>query len=641
MEKRLATTRYITGLDGVRALAVFAVIMYHLLPGVFRGGYLGVPVFFVISGFLITNLLCQEYHQNGAIDVANFYVRRMKRLYPALVFMLIFSSAYVTIFQRNLLVNLRSVVFTSLTYVNNFWQIAHGSSYFDRFGNESPYTHIWSLAIEGQFYLFWPLIFILLTKFVRNRSKIFNLLMILSIFSAILMWILYVPTKDPTRVYYGTDTRMFSILLGVALAFIWPSWRLKEKISFRSKKMLNRLGFGSLILLMFAFFFLENNWTFAYRSGIFLVSFLAMILVATVVHPGAGLNKLLTNKFFTYVGKRSYGIYLYQYPIMIFYEAKLKNAGAHPWFNLFIELFSILLISELSYTFIEKPLQKFKYRNSVHKLKELYSKPFVLREKWKVVISSLLVLIALWGFVTAPVNSLTAVQLKIKKQIEENKKLLKKREQDTISRKVKIKGDSSGVDQTKYNYKMTENDRKIASKIPLLAFGDSVILATADGLQNIFPLLKVDAYVGRQAHSSPPELEAKKDANELTKFVLLNLGTNGPIQNYQIDEIFKILGSKTTIFCSTVHVPTRPWQNGVNNLIKKKSRSVKNLIVIDWEAMSRGQKNWFYPDRVHPNQIGASFYANYAAKKIVDNLPTGVRKKFEQEIANEVPSNTS
>ena len=166
-QKRLKKSRYITGFDGIRSLAVMGVILYHLLPRVMTGGYLGVPIFFVVSGYLITDLLRQEWEQNGKINIWQFYVRRMKRLYPGLVFLLVTASAYITLFQRGLLNNLRGTVISSLFYVNNWWQINNGLSYFDRFANESPFTHIWSLAVEGQNYLFWPIIFVLLMTLVR------------------------------------------------------------------------------------------------------------------------------------------------------------------------------------------------------------------------------------------------------------------------------------------------------------------------------------------------------------------------------------------------------------------------------------------------------------------------------------------
>lgn len=230
MNKRLSTSRYITGFDGIRTLAVIGVILYHLLPTHMRGGYLGVPVFFVVSGYLITDLLRQEWDQNGKIKVKDFYIRRMKRLYPGMVVMLLISAAYITLFQRNLLNNLRGVFVSSPLYYNNWWQINHGLSYFDRFGNESPFTHLWSLAVEGQNYLIWPLVFILLMKIGKQRHRAFKFTAAVTILSAILLAVLYTPGADPTRVYYGTDTRLFSIWMGSALAFIWPSTHLKKEI---------------------------------------------------------------------------------------------------------------------------------------------------------------------------------------------------------------------------------------------------------------------------------------------------------------------------------------------------------------------------------------------------------------------------
>src|SRR5699024_4160906 len=255
-QKRLKNSRYITGFDGIRSLAVVGVILYHLLPTSLKGGYLGVPIFFVVSGYLITDLLRLEWEQNGKINIWQFYVRRMKRLYPGLVFLLITASAYITLFQRGLLNNLRGTVVSSLLYVNNWWQIKNGLSYFDRFANESPFTHIWSLAVEGQNYFVWPILFVLLMVFVRKKKWIVYKVLGGSLISAILMMILFTPGGDPTRVYYGTDTRLFSIWLGSALAFVWPSTRLKKNIPKQAKRVLNLAGLISLIALILFFFLL-------------------------------------------------------------------------------------------------------------------------------------------------------------------------------------------------------------------------------------------------------------------------------------------------------------------------------------------------------------------------------------------------
>lgn len=278
MEKRrIKNSRYITGIDGVRTLAVIGVIFYHLMPSYLPGGYLGVPILFVISGYLITDLLRQEWQQNEKIGVLKFYIRRLKRLYPSLVTVLVISTAYITLFQRNLLNNLRGAVLSSLLYVNNWWQIDHGLSYFDRFGNESPFTHLWTMAVEGQNYLIWPILFIFLMKFVKRRDWIFYALSIAALLSAIGMAVGFTPGEDPTRVYYGTDTRIFSILIGNALAFIWPSTRLKTEIPDSAKRILNIAGLASLFMLVVSFIFMDDRFSFPYYGGIYLVSLITAV----------------------------------------------------------------------------------------------------------------------------------------------------------------------------------------------------------------------------------------------------------------------------------------------------------------------------------------------------------------------------
>ncbi len=298
--KRLKHSRYISGFDGIRTIAVIGVIVYHLLPYSLTGGYLGVPIFFVVSGYLITDLLLQEYEQNGRIDIWAFYGRRMKRLYPALVTMVLTTAAYITLFQRSLFVSLKSIIWTNLLYVYNWWEIGHGQSYFDRFNGESPFTHLWSLSIEGQFYLFWPLILVVLLYVFHQRKTIFYLVMGLAVISAFAMAVLYDPANT-NRVYYGTDTRMFAILLGVGLAFMWPATKLKTDLPDKARHALNAAGIASLLLIILLFFKLSGESGFTYRGGMFLFTLLSTVLVATVAHPAGVMNQVLTNRLFDWV----------------------------------------------------------------------------------------------------------------------------------------------------------------------------------------------------------------------------------------------------------------------------------------------------------------------------------------------------
>ena len=621
MNKRLKTSRYITGFDGIRTLAVIGVILYHLLPTQMRGGYLGVPVFFVVSGYLITDLLRQEWDQNGRIAVKDFYVRRMKRLYPGMVVMLLLSAAYITLFQRNLLNNLRGVVVSSLLYVNNWWQINHGLSYFDRFGNESPFTHLWSLAVEGQNYLIWPLLFILLMKLVKNRGTIFKIVIGCSLLSALLLAIWYSPGADPTRVYYGTDTRLFSIWMGSALAFIWPSTHLKKEIPKKAKRVLNLAGGLSFIGLVITFFVLDDHLSFVYYGGMLLVSLLCTILVAVTAHPGASLNRWLTNPLFSYIGKRSYGIYLYQFPVMIFYEAQIGNVGENVLLHTLIEIVLILLISELSYRFIENPLRKFHYKDTFRTVRNWFSKPVISRQKPWLLPGLLVSLVALYGIATAPVNYVDAQQQQLKENIAANKKAAEQTQKNANGSDTESTGENSSKateaeQSVMEKYGLTEAQVKKAEELEITAFGDSVMLdATAD-LQEIFPKAVVDGDVGRQLYESPELIKALKEKDLLRDTVLIGLGTNGSFTETQFDNLMKEIGDRK-VYWINVRVPTQRWQNEVNSMLEKMAAKYDNMTLIDWYDLSNEHEEWFYEDRVHPNLDGMLQYCTLVSQAIL------------------------
>ncbi|TKN20072.1 acetyltransferase [Enterococcus sp. VV15] len=617
-KKRLKKSRYITGFDGIRSLAVVGVILYHLLPTSMKGGYLGVPIFFVVSGYLITDLLRQEWEQNGKINIWQFYVRRMKRLYPGLAFLLITASAYITLFQRGLLNNLRGVVVSSLLYVNNWWQINNGLSYFDRFANESPFTHIWSLAVEAQNYLIWPVIFVLLMVFVRERKWIFYTVLGTSVLSAILMMILYTPGGDPTRVYYGTDTRLFSIWIGSALAFVWPSTRLKKNIPKQAKRILNLAGLISLLALILFFFFLDDHYSFVYYGGMFLVSIFCVILVAVTAHPGASLDRWLTNPVFTWIGKRSYGIYLYQFPVMIFYEAKVSDIADHVLIHTVIEISLILIISELSYRYIERPLARFDYSRTLQVVKGWFKTPIISKQKPWLIPATLVVIVALVGFVTAPKDSVTADQKQLQAKIAESKKLAEESQKDSEKNDGIV--DQAILDK----YELTVEQGKKAQKLQLTAFGDSVMLDAATDLKEVYPHVVVDGDVGRQLYASEPYIEELKKQNLLKDTVLIGLGTNGAFTEAQFDTIMSALGDRK-VYWVNVRVPTKRWQNDVNAMLADMAKKYDNLTLIDWYDYSNGHSDWFYDDQVHPNPEGMKHYIHLVSEALLGKSKTDTK----------------
>lgn len=627
--------RYITGFDGLRTIGVIGVILYHLMPYQFRGGYLGVPIFMVISGYLITDIMIQEWHRSGRVNVKSFFIRRIKRLYPGLLTMLLGTSAFIVLFQRNLLTNLHKIFLTNITYVYNWWEINNGQSYFERFSNnESPFVHLWTLSIEGQYYLIWPFIVVLLLLFVKKPNRIFRVIFLAAIVSALLMGFMYQPNVDPSRVYYGTDTRIFSILLGSALAFVWPTVKLRRNVEMPERLMLDGVGILSFVGMGILMLQMSDQSSFLYRGGMFLFSILTVLLVAVVAHPGSDWNQVLSNPLFSWIGKHSYGIYLFQFPVMIFYESKVKNIAAHPILNPIIEVAIILLITVFSYRYIEQPLAHVNWQQT----KQFFSNIFQSKGDYRKhrVITGSLVLVALAGLVgvaSAPfqkAQARSASSVALEKNIKENAKKNAERRKKLLAQsdEKKAKATSDAADEQAQassqpaeaqpkDTGLSQSELKKAQSLKATAIGDSVMLDASESLQEIFPNMVVDAAVSRQLSASLPILNDYLQKGQLNDVLLVGLGTNGPFSDTQLDQVMQIAGKKREVFWINTHVPTRSWQNSVNDLLTASAKKYPNLHIIDWYSESQNHPDWFYSDDVHPNPDGMKHYSDFIAKEIL------------------------
>ncbi|WP_163626930.1 acyltransferase family protein [Lactiplantibacillus plantarum] len=636
---RMNPRRYITGFDGIRTLAVLGVIIYHLMPASLQGGYLGVPIFFVVSGYLITDILLQDILSRGHVRIWRFLGHRMRRLYPAFVTMLLGTTAYITLFQRSLLTNIRATVLTNLVYVYNWFEINHGQSYFDRFNGESPFTHLWSLSIEGQYYLFWPLVIGILMVIFKKRSRVFWFMMIAAGISAITMAMLYDPANT-NRVYYGTDTRMFAILLGSGLAFIWPSRELSADIANVNRVTLDILGGASLIAIIWMFFQMSGQSDFTYRGGMLLFTVLSTVLVATVAHPASHLNRVLTNPLFKYVGQRSYGIYLYQFPVMIFYETKVKNIGDHLLLNSLIEVALILIVTELSYRFIENPMRHYDYSRLLVDFKDFLRKPKFNRVTTAIVaLTTVLFVITAVGFVQQPSKAEANKKTELQKTIAANSKAADKKNAAALkrqkaaqaaaasSKKVATEKMQTKQAEAKFNSKQKQVEKEYDLKpqvvlamanTDLTAIGDSVLLDVSSDLQDVIPGTVVQGRVGRQVTEVPGIINSLKSQGQLAHNVLLNIGTNGTITDDQAEQVVKLIGKDRQIFWVTAHVPTQSWQNQVNAQIAKTAKKHANVHVIDWHGRAQNQSGWFADDNVHPNTTGNRQLTNLIANRIAE-----------------------
>lgn len=384
--------RYMPGLDGLRALALIGVMSYHWGFEFAPGGFLGVSIFFVLSGYLITDILASQWRLNGRIDLKDFWYRRFRRLLPAMFAMLIIIVAWVTIFDHSRMSTLRGEVTAAVTYISNWQFIFQDVSYFESFGPPSPLGHMWSLAVEEQFYLLWPLIMLIGLRLFPRRGQMFSFISVLAGISALAMALIYVPGSDPSRVYFGTDTRAFGLLIGSALAIIWPSYKRPRTASPLVRLGLDAAGTAALFLVLFMMWKVDRYDASLYQGGMVILSIASAIVVAVLAHPAARLSKIIGCKPLLWIGVRSYGIYLWHYPIIILtspYGSPAGNSALHTS----LQIAASFMMASLSWKYIEEPIRHGALKTLWKKARHPHWRPGLLSLKsWVVSFSTLMVI---------------------------------------------------------------------------------------------------------------------------------------------------------------------------------------------------------------------------------------------------------
>nr|WP_252893743.1 acyltransferase family protein [Lentilactobacillus senioris] len=446
-----------------------------------------------------------------------------------------------------------------------------------------------------------------------------------AIASAVEMAILYDP-NNINRVYYGTDTRFFALLLGASLAFIWPIHKLSENASKGSRLTFDGVGLLLMLGMIYYYITMSGSDAWAYHGGMFIFSLLATLFVAIIVHPASHWNQWLTNPVFTYIGKRSYGIYVYQFPpVMIFYENSVKSIGNHPVINALIQVAIILLISELSYRYIETPLKHFDW----HQLGASLKNP---TRAVTAAIMAVMVVLTFVGMATKPEQStadslkktITARQAAADKKNQKAELLQKKQaaqaKKFAHNRKLEkqaIKHLSAKKRKVMKEYGITAQEMVTLQHTPLTSVGDSVMIDISGGLQQLFPGAVVDGQVGRQMDAAQSIVQQMASSGKISNNLLLNLGTNGTVTSDQVEAVMDAVGKKCDVYWTTAYVPNRSWQNEVNSTIIAASKKHKNLHIIDWYSLAKKHPGWFTSDGIHPNNTGGvRYFARLVAKSI-------------------------
>lgn len=610
--------RYITGLDGIRAIAVIMVLAYHLKLALFKSGFLGVTVFFVLSGYLITGILISEVEEEGTIDLKNFWLRRIRRLVPAVM-----SMAVVIIFVSSVV---NRIIFTkgckdflaSVLGFNNWWQIFNKVSYFEAAGVPSPFTHCWSLAIETQFYLIYPLILLGIYKLAKSRGEgqakrgllFAGVTLLLALISVILMIVLFDPQQDASRVYYGTDTRAFSILFGALLAILWEYRMVPRKLSASVNMVLGSLSFAVLLVMTIAINGSSNFW---YRGGQFIGTILTVLVIYTVSGRKTWLIRFLSNPVLKWIGDRSYSIYLWHYPIILLISKGIKAS----WWIILIEIVLSVVLAELSYRFIETPI-----RHGIigEYLNILRSRPKSRQEKKRQVQVARRSLKVMAGTFVLTVSLILCMVFVPKKNaldtLQKREAKAKETGKMTEEQLAKQKANGSESDDTICTADLTDDE--ILEGLNLLLIGDSIAVDVTDDFYEIFPNSVSDTKIGRITSLGKQVLDSyideKKWEGEGVIFASLS---NSPI-NGELEDIREKIGKDMPLFLTTVRIPHDTFEEESNSKIKKFVEENDHTYLIDWYAASEGHDEYFDANDTHLLPAGAKAYAKCIKEAVLD-----------------------
>ena len=574
--------RRVDAVDGLRALCALAVVGYHMGLKWMTGGLLGVTVLFVLTGYFTTNSLLAEFSRtHGSVSLKDYFGRRIRRLIPQAYACIGITAALCTIFNHILLTKMRPDVVPALFGYLNWSKILTKVSYFAAAGAPSPLTHFWSLAIEWQFYLVWAPLLVLLLHFHTPKKGIRVFLLVGAVASAVLMAVLYTPGEDPSRSYYGTDTRAVSLLVGCWLAFVAPMRKISAVDLGRDGRTRTRVdatGTLAIVAIVILMVFTKGYTNFSYYGGIALVSVLAAVALGCLLPDGTILSRVLSLPPLVWIGQRSYALYLWHYPIVLL-TAHRGAATATPVWLYLLQLALSIAAAEVSYRFVERPCGERgaltgALRDFAGALRSGGFADWFRAHTVPFVSIAAVLAVGLIGLVAAP--------------------------------SVDAAGGTGAPGE--------ERAQASAIRLPsgegehdITIIGDSVPLGAADDMAKAFPYALVDCKVSRQMSAGAQLLADYVSQGVVGDTVVSCLGTNGSLTEEDIDAFVQAAGSDRTVWLVNNRVPSGP-QDANNALLASYADAHDNVNLIDWYATSAGHDDWFWDDGTHLRPDGAAAY---------------------------------
>ena len=569
--------RYIPAIDGLRAVAVIAVILYHLGFKWIPGGFLGVDLFFVISGYVITRLLLDSIQRSGGLDLRAFYVARIRRLLPPLVFMIITTTIFVGFWAPDTMRRFLGDAPFALFGGMNWWLVFRETDYFEAIGRPPLLQHTWSLGVEAQFYLVWPLILLLVLRYF-GKNKIPGAALLIAAFSGIALLVVSLQidaanTSKVSHVYFGTDTHSIGLFLGAALAVRWIPQNLQETVSRKAQDFIDGIGIVGFLGIIAAFLFIDENDPTLYKLAFPLAGLFGCAIITSIVHPASRFAPILSSKPFVWIGERSYAIYLWHWVVFQITRPDYDLEGSQ-WALYSLRVLIVFALADISLRLVELPVRTglidYWFKGMKYRTKRVQ-----LRQKAGVV----LIVLAIIGSTATVATSAIA---------EGDKQLAQLKEQlqsPTTSPSVPSDLNNPGLWVT----------------------GDSVILGIRFELDSRQPIGLINARVGRQA-TELLEVITNDKANMSMATIVLNMGNNNKLTEEQVAAIFEEIKDQPRIVVVNTAVP-RAWRDENNALIAQYA-SLYGAFLVDWASISQGRAEYFGSDGVHLVPAGVRAYVD-------------------------------
>ena len=607
---------HIYGLDGLRAIAIIGVTLFHMFPDSVEGGYLGTSLFFVLSGFLVAVTTEARMDKDG-FRVMSYYGKRIKRIYPALLLVLLITVGVYYFINSEALGGIRPEMLSVVGGYDNWWQITQNADYFSKIANASPFTHLWFLSIEMQFYLIWPLIVMIVYRVLaRRRGSRMGLIfmLVVTVASAVESLLLYHPEVDVTRIYYGTDTRLYALTFGVILGMLFSSGGLQMLSKRLIAKLALPLFVSFLALTVVAYIWMNGQMEFTYRGGMILMTLVFGGLLMLTVDQRLRIGELLDIGPLSWIGKRSYELYLWQYPVIFLFMNK-GWVDEYPWLYL-VEGIVLLGLAAFLH-FVTESL-----------MKKRLNPGFIAAALASVALSVAGVI----GFATADTEKPGKMD-ELAAHLEEQQQMLADLEQqddenwvssdvdpdgdDNVSGSA-VSGDSVDEEEEEKEIKQPKlkyGDLSLTNSAPVskkhvYMVGDSILLSASRAVLKELPGAKIDAQQNRMVGAAVDVVKQAVKDGKIHKSVVIALGTNGRITMDTAEEIIDILGDDVSIFWVNLFGRTVLWRREANSNLKKLAEKHSNFSVINWYDVIKDKKDeWLWPDGDHPNYEGEKVYS--------------------------------